>query len=89
MMRLAESTSLLGGRPECDLGGADEGKPGSLTSAAADRRLLPSRLGLLDRLLLRLKFGLELPFGFKPVTAIVTMITTTRDVDFKSAIGNL
>ena len=60
-----------------------------MASAAADRQRLPSRLGLLDRLLLRLKFGLELPFSFKPVTYIVTMITTTRDVDFKSAVGNL
>jgi len=59
------------------------------TSAAADRQRLPSRLGLLDRPLLRLTFGLELPFSFKPVTDIVTMITTTRDVDFKSAVGNL
>ena len=56
---------------------------------SASRQRLPARLGLLDRLLLRLKFGLELPFSFKPVTDIVTMITTTRDIDFKCAVGNL
>ena len=56
---------------------------------SASRQRLPGRLGLLDRLLLRLKFGLELPFSFKPVTDIVTMITTARDIDFKCAVGNL
>ena len=46
-------------------------------------------LRLLDRPLLRLKLGPELPLGFKPVTDIVTMNTTARDVDFESAVGDL
>jgi len=44
---------------------------------------------LLDCPLLWLKFGPELPFGFKPVTDIVTMLGAARNVDFKSAVGDL
>jgi hypothetical protein len=66
-----------------------ERTPWRAAPVAAWEALLPSRLGLLDRLLLPPKLGLELPFSFKPVTDVVTMIATTRDVDFKGAVGNL
>ena len=39
--------------------------------------------------LLRLKFSPQLPFGFKPVSNIVAVLTAARDVDLKCAVGNL
>jgi hypothetical protein len=45
--------------------------------------------GSLEHPLLRLKFGSQLPFGFKPVFSMVTMLTAARDVDLKRAVGNL
>ena len=47
------------------------------------------RLGSLARPLLCLKFGPQLPFGFKPVPNIVTMVAASSDVDLKDAVGNL
>jgi hypothetical protein len=47
------------------------------------------RLDSLDRPLLRLKFGPQLPFGFKPISNIVTMLTAARDVDLKRAASYL
>ena len=36
-----------------------------------------------------MQFGEELPFCFKPVPDIVTVIAATSDIDFKSAVSNL